>query len=64
MNFFLKSQIPRLFKIILLKERVKHMKIHKIISIFVKFYPNFKGYIPFRVITKYWLYTHCCIIYT
>ena len=23
----------------------------------------FKGYTPFTVITKYWLYSPCCIIY-
>ena len=27
------------------------------------FYTVFKGYIPFTVITKYWLYSPCCTIH-
>ena len=29
----------------------------------IYFYINFKGYIPFTVTTKYWLYPPCCMIH-
>ena len=30
---------------------------------FLNFYTVFKGYFPFTIITKYWLYSPCCIIH-
>ena len=32
--------------------------------IFFNFLHNFKGYFPFTVITKYWLYSLCCTIHS
>ena len=41
--------------------RILFLKINYLINFY--FLYSFKGYFPFTVITKYWLYSLCCIIH-
>ena len=45
--------------VVILKEVCKRCRI-----LFFNFYTVFKGYISLAVITKYWLYSPCCRIYS